>query len=191
MAIQSEHEATPRENTYAVRVRMNSNPHLIYESWTKGIDRWFAAPGSVRMEAKEGGAYSFETEHEGQRHPHHGKFLHLEKDRLVEMTWVTGEGGTEGAETVVSIEIAPGAQQHAPAGERPRQWTFFANLEELREEMERRLSASVACHPGLEEIDPIVPPIEIDSAPELRSWSLPPELFGLEPFPPGEPEPDR
>jgi uncharacterized protein YndB with AHSA1/START domain len=107
MAIQSEHETSPREDFCAIRVRMNSNPRVIYDSWTKGIDRWFAAPGSVHMDAKDGGEYSFETEHEGTRHPHHGKFLHLEKDRLVEMTWVTGEGGTEGAETVVSIEIAP------------------------------------------------------------------------------------
>ena len=107
MAIQSEHESSPREDFCAVRVRMNSNPRTIYDSWTKGIDRWFAAPGSVHMDAKDGGEYSFETEHEGTRHPHHGRFLHLEKDRLLEMTWVTGEGGTEGAETVVSIEIAP------------------------------------------------------------------------------------
>lgn len=107
MAIQSQHETTQRENQYAVRVRMNSNPHTIYEAWTRGFDRWFAVPGSVHMEPREGAEYSFETEHEGKRHPHHGRFIHLEKDRLVEMTWITGEGVTEGAETVVSVEIAP------------------------------------------------------------------------------------
>lgn len=107
MAIQTDPNTQSRPNQCAVRVRMNSNPHTIYEAWTRGLDRWFAVPGTVHMEAKEGAEYSFETEHEGHRHPHHGKFLHLEKDRLIEMTWVTGEGGTEGAETVLTVEIAP------------------------------------------------------------------------------------
>lgn len=107
MAIQSQPDLSGQPNQCAVRVRMNSNPQKIYQAWTTGFDRWFAVPGTVRMEAKEGAEYSFETEHDGKRHPHRGRFLNLEKDKLVEMTWITGDGGTEGAETVVSVEIAP------------------------------------------------------------------------------------
>ena len=33
-------------------------------------------------------------------------FLELKKDELVEMAWVTGEGGTEGAETVIRVELS-------------------------------------------------------------------------------------
>jgi uncharacterized protein YndB with AHSA1/START domain len=105
MAIAATTEVQNRPNQCVIRTRMNSNPRMIYEAWTTGWEKWFAAPGTLKVEPKVGGAYSFETEHEGKRHPHHGRYLRLEKDRLVEITWTTGEGGTEGAETIVSVEL--------------------------------------------------------------------------------------
>ena len=90
-----------------VERRMACAPHAIFLAWTQQFDRWFAAPGTVLMAPKVDAPFFFETRHGEQRHPHYGRFLRLMPDRLVEVTWLTGAGGTEGAETVVTVDIAP------------------------------------------------------------------------------------
>lgn len=88
---------------------MAAPPNVLYRSWTEQFDRWFAAPGSVIMRGAVNEPFFFETEYQGTRHPHYGRFLQLVPDELVKLTWVNGAGGTEGAETVVTVALEPAA----------------------------------------------------------------------------------
>ncbi len=94
-----------RPHGFSVEWDMNATPVEIFRAWTEQFDSWFAAPGVITMRAAVAEPFFFETVHEGSRQPHYGRFLTLEPTRLIEMTWMTGKDGTEGAETVVRVEL--------------------------------------------------------------------------------------
>jgi uncharacterized protein YndB with AHSA1/START domain len=92
-----------------VETLMRASPARLFHAWTEELDRWIAVPGSVRVDAVVGGAFSFEIErdHDPFLDTRSGRFLRLERDRIVEMTWMTGAQATKGAETIVTVELEP------------------------------------------------------------------------------------
>jgi uncharacterized protein YndB with AHSA1/START domain len=94
-------------NSFVVERTMTASNEQIYDAWVRHFDTWFASSGKIDMVPTVGRSYWFSTFHEGKDVSHYGRFLELESDRVVEQTWVTGKGGTNGAETVVRIELTP------------------------------------------------------------------------------------
>lgn len=122
-------------------------PSKLYKAWTIQLDLWLAAPGSFLGKPEPNTPFYFETSYLGIRHPHYGRFLHLEEPERIEMTWITGEGGTEGTETVLTVELSPHENgtflrlTHAgfphEAARRRHEDAWSTVLEQLEERMSR------------------------------------------------------
>ncbi|MEM7217281.1 MAG: SRPBCC domain-containing protein [Pseudomonadota bacterium] len=97
-----------RPLTVECTARIAAPPAAVFAAWSTDIDRWFAQPGTVAMVPEPGRPYFFYNRDDWGRHPHYGRFLSVHEHRLLEMTWITGNGtqeGTAGAETVLRIEL--------------------------------------------------------------------------------------
>ena len=96
-----------RPHTARVERVLAPSPARVYAAFTTEWERWFAQPGTATMEAAVGRPFFFETRHQDTRYPHYGRFLRLDPNKLVELTWLTGARGTGGAETVLTVRLAP------------------------------------------------------------------------------------
>ena len=86
---------------------MTASAKEVFDAWTLHFDTWFASPGEISMNVIPGEPYWFAVVHEGERYSHYGRFLRVEAGRMIEQTWITGRDGTDGAETVVRVELVP------------------------------------------------------------------------------------
>lgn len=100
-------DLSSRPFSMTVEREMKGAATLIYDAWTRRFDSWFAQPGELIMTPEVGSLFFFYNRHDWGRHAHYGRFLELEKDRRVKMTWLTGAPGTYGDETVIEVELEP------------------------------------------------------------------------------------
>ncbi len=100
-------DISQRPFSLSLEAIMNTSPDVLFQAWTKKFDLWFAAPETLLMTGEVNSVFFFETHFEEQRHPHYGRFLRIEENRLIELTWVTGIKGTKGEETVITVELEP------------------------------------------------------------------------------------
>jgi uncharacterized protein YndB with AHSA1/START domain len=77
-----------RPNDAQVTRVMAAPPQAFYRAFTTGREGWFALEGTLIADPVPNGRIFFVTEHEGKRHPHHGRFLTFEPNRKVELTWI-------------------------------------------------------------------------------------------------------
>jgi uncharacterized glyoxalase superfamily protein PhnB/uncharacterized protein YndB with AHSA1/START domain len=90
--------------------RMPLPPTTLYRAWAGGFSYWFAEPGTQRGTVAVGEPFFFEVvprDAQGTvmgRHPHYGRYLALEPERRVQITWFTR--GT-GVETTITVELTP------------------------------------------------------------------------------------
>lgn len=104
-------DLTGRPFALGLTVRFPVPPDRLYDAWTRHIDRWLASPGSARMSFEKGAPFYFdlmETSGEAPApagRPHYGRILGLERDRALDLAWMSGAGGTDGAETLLSVRF--------------------------------------------------------------------------------------
>jgi len=79
-------------------------PEDVFRAWTDPdrMQRWFGTTKQI-VNPKVDGLFYLAMEHQGRTWPHYGRYLRLEKPKVIEFTWMSE--GTEGRETVVTIEL--------------------------------------------------------------------------------------
>lgn len=102
----AEPDISSRPLQLTVEQTLSVSPDVVYRAWTEHFDKWFAESGTLLMKGEVDVPFFFETHFDGQRHPHYGRFLKLVPEELLQLTWVTGDPGTLGAETVLTLELS-------------------------------------------------------------------------------------
>jgi uncharacterized protein YndB with AHSA1/START domain len=124
--------------------RIPAAPDAIYDAWLDS-----KTPGSpwhgvarVILNAVVDGLFYHVVEHEGKMWAHYGRFVHLDRPRRIEHTWVSE--ATKGVESVVTVTLEPhGAETEmtlrhtgVPDDEMGRQheegWTWMLQMIEQR-----------------------------------------------------------
>jgi uncharacterized protein YndB with AHSA1/START domain len=89
----------------------DAKPERVFDAWTNpaSVKAWLASGEKAIVDARVDGLFYIAMPWKDRLYAHYGRYLQLEKARLIEFTWVSE--GTEGKESIVTIElIAHGAK---------------------------------------------------------------------------------
>ena len=97
--------AAPRLELTVSRT-IDAAPATVFDAWVDPakVNAWFGA-ARVIMNPVVDGLYYISVAHKGRSWPHYGRFLRIERPRLVEQTWMSES--THGLESIVTFSIEP------------------------------------------------------------------------------------
>jgi uncharacterized protein YndB with AHSA1/START domain len=83
----------------------------VFDAWVNpaSVKAWLAGGGYASVDARENGLFYLEMPYQQRVYPHYGRYLRVERPRLLEFTWVSE--GTRGKESVVTLELTPRGKQ--------------------------------------------------------------------------------
>ncbi|HEY0229901.1 MAG TPA: SRPBCC domain-containing protein [Dokdonella sp.] len=89
----------------------DASTERVFDAWTDpaSLKAWLAAGGNASVDARVDGLFYLEMPSGGRIYPHYGRYLRIERPRLLEFTWVSE--GTRGKESVVTIELTARGKQ--------------------------------------------------------------------------------
>ena len=97
--------AAPKLLELTVSRTIDAAPAAVFDAWVDPakVSKWFGA--RVIMNPVVDGLYYICVTHQGRNWPHYGRFLRIERPRLVEQTWMSES--THGLESIVTFSIGP------------------------------------------------------------------------------------
>ncbi len=89
----------------------DASAERVFAAWTDpaSVRAWLAGGQNASVDARVDGLFYIEMPWQERIYPHYGRYLLVEKPRLLEFTWVSE--GTQGKESVVTIELTPRGKQ--------------------------------------------------------------------------------
>lgn len=100
--------------TVTVKRRFEASPERVFDAWLdpEMIGRWMFGPAlreeeivHLRVDAREGGSFSFLVRRQGTEIDHVGTYREINRPRRLAFSW--GVSGSSAEESVVTIEIEP------------------------------------------------------------------------------------
>jgi uncharacterized protein YndB with AHSA1/START domain len=98
-----------------VRRTIAASPAEVFDAWLdpEALGIWMRPGGirhtSAKIEARVGGRYEIIMQGDEKTYPHHGVYRVIDRPRRLVFTWISH--GTEGCETLVTVDFVPTGQR--------------------------------------------------------------------------------